>query len=236
MQLIKVEEKNGEQLVSARDLHEKLGVKSNFTTWIKNRIKKYGFANNIDFTVVSIAFQKRKAIRGGENKVDYILKLDMAKEISMIENNDKGREIRRYFIECEKKLLKSNLTLPKDFETAMLLAIEQHKKIYKLEKIEKDHKLLIQQNERTYKITELATETGFRSAVALNDFLRGRSIQRKVNRTWVLNARYNQLGLVEKKIVDGVYHKDGRPVYDMTFTETGKLFILKEIELAQEGK
>lgn len=103
--LVKVnKDENGEQLVSARELYEFLEVKRDFTTWIKARIKKYeGFIENLDFTVVSIAPQNGGAIKGGQNRVDYILKLDMAKELSMIENNAKGREARRYFIECEKK-------------------------------------------------------------------------------------------------------------------------------------
>ncbi len=102
--LVEVKTKNGEQLVSARELHEKLEVKSNFTTWIKRRIKKYGFVENIDFVLV---FQKRNTnnLKNPEVKAtDYILKLNMAKELSMIENNEIGRKIRRYFIECESKL------------------------------------------------------------------------------------------------------------------------------------
>lgn len=103
--LVKIQTNDlGEQLVSARDLHEKLEVKSNFITWIKRRIKKYGFVENIDFILV---FQKRKTNNPKNptiEEIDYILKLDMAKEISMIENNDHGRKIRQYFIQCEKDL------------------------------------------------------------------------------------------------------------------------------------
>ena len=69
MELIKVTEQNGEQLVSARDLHEFLEVKSKFADWIKNRIEKYGFEENQDFVTIS------KNLENGGREIDYILKL-----------------------------------------------------------------------------------------------------------------------------------------------------------------
>ena len=99
-ELIKVTEENGNKLVSARELHEFLESKQDFTTWIKGRIDKYGFIENEDFVVISLAHQNG----GAHNKVDYILKISMAKELSMVENNDKGSMARKYFIECERKL------------------------------------------------------------------------------------------------------------------------------------
>ncbi len=96
-ELIKVTEQNGEQLVSARELHEFLESKQDFTTWIKSRIEKYGFVENEDFTL-------HKFMVGKSIAHDYILKLDMAKELSMVEGNEKGSQARRYFLNCEKKL------------------------------------------------------------------------------------------------------------------------------------
>ena len=83
--------------VSARELYKWLESKQDYTTWIKNRIEKYGFIENEDFTFHK--FMERKTW-----KHDYIISLDMAKELSMIENNDKGKEARKYFIQCEKEL------------------------------------------------------------------------------------------------------------------------------------
>ena len=97
MDLIKVTEENGEQLVSARELHEFLESKQEFTNWFKNRIEKYGFLENEDFmTILSKS--------GGRPQTNYILKIDMAKELSMVEGNEKGSQARRYFLNCEKKL------------------------------------------------------------------------------------------------------------------------------------
>ncbi|CNF11737.1 antA/AntB antirepressor family protein [Yersinia enterocolitica] len=89
-------------LCNARDLHSFLGVGKRFASWITERISEYEFAENQDYMIAS---QIREAKgRGGHNRKDYHLTLDTAKELAMVERNEKGRQIRRYFIECEKKL------------------------------------------------------------------------------------------------------------------------------------
>lgn len=107
-ELIKITtNEQGVQCVSARELHEGLEVGRDFTTWVKGRINKYGFEENVDFTKVSLIPQNGgiKTGRGGDTKsVDYIITVDMAKELCMVENNELGRKFRKYFIECEKKL------------------------------------------------------------------------------------------------------------------------------------
>ena len=80
-ELVKVEVKNGEQLVSARELHEFLGVGSKFNDWFK-RMCEYGFVENEDFVAIT---QKKVTAQGNESSfLDYILKISMAKEISML--------------------------------------------------------------------------------------------------------------------------------------------------------
>ncbi|EET8461178.1 phage antirepressor Ant [Escherichia coli] len=88
-------------LVSARDLHTFLDVGKRFASWIVERIAEYGFVENQDFMIIS---QVREKIGRGRPAKDYHLTLDTAKELAMVERNEKGRQIRRYFIECEKKL------------------------------------------------------------------------------------------------------------------------------------
>ncbi|EEQ8956876.1 antA/AntB antirepressor family protein [Escherichia coli] len=87
-------------LVNARDLHTFLGVGKRFASWITERIAEYGFVENQDY----IAISQKREIGYGRGKKDYHLTLDTAKELAMVERNEKGRQIRRYFIECEKKL------------------------------------------------------------------------------------------------------------------------------------
>ena len=106
MQLIKVSKnEQGQQVVSARDLWKFLDVNYDFSTWIKRRIEKYDFIENVDFTLVR-GFPQNCGKLGGRPKEDYILSMDMAKELAMIENNSTGRAARRYFIQCEKRYRK----------------------------------------------------------------------------------------------------------------------------------
>ena len=104
-ELIKLNEQtiNNElvQTVNARELHAFLGNGDMFANWIKNRIEKYGFVENQDF----LSFlETTKKPSGGRPSREYYITLDMAKQLTMVENNDKGKQARRYFIECEKKL------------------------------------------------------------------------------------------------------------------------------------
>ncbi|WP_407904884.1 antA/AntB antirepressor family protein [Escherichia coli] len=87
-------------LCNARDLHTFLEVGKRFATWITERIDEYEFIENQDY----IAISQKREIGHGRGKKDYHLTLDTAKELAMVERNEKGRQIRRYFIECEKKL------------------------------------------------------------------------------------------------------------------------------------
>lgn len=87
-------------LCNARDLHTFLEVGKNFSNWIVDRISEYEFVANLDY----IVFTPNLVKTPGRPKRDYHLTLDTAKELAMVERNEKGRQIRRYFIECEKQL------------------------------------------------------------------------------------------------------------------------------------
>lgn len=101
-EIIKVENKvigvQETNAVNAREVHEHLGVKTHLSTWIKRAIEKYDFLENIDFSIL-----KSGNPNGGIEVVDYIVTLDMAKELCMLENNQKGKETRKYFISIEKQ-------------------------------------------------------------------------------------------------------------------------------------
>ena len=106
-----------EQLVDARELHEKLELKRDFSNWITDRIEKYDFVENIDFTTILLKST------GGRPRIEYALTLDTAKEIAMVENNEQGRKIRRYFIEVEKKA-RNMFEIPKTLPEALRKAAE----------------------------------------------------------------------------------------------------------------
>ena len=104
-----------QQTVNARELHAFLEVQTRFNDWIKNRVDEYGFIENQDF----ITFTEN-LVNGGR-RIEYALSLDMAKELSMVERNAKGKQARQYFIDCEKRLSGS---LPQTFSEALRLAAD----------------------------------------------------------------------------------------------------------------
>ena len=93
--------------INARDLHAWLESKQDFSTWIKNRVQQYRFEENVDFVRLHKKMEANNA-----SMIEYHITFDMAKELSMVERNDKGREARRYFIACEQRLIR-HLSQPK---------------------------------------------------------------------------------------------------------------------------
>ncbi len=85
------------QTVNARELHQFLEVASRFNDWITNRINDFNFVENQDFVTFT-----ENLVKGRPAK-EYALTLDMAKELSMVERNEKGKQARQYFIECERR-------------------------------------------------------------------------------------------------------------------------------------
>ena len=88
----------GASVVSARELHAFLEVKTKFASWIDRRIKEFGFTEGSDYITFSQNWEN------GGRSIEYVLTLDMAKELSMVERNERGKQARQYFIDAEKAL------------------------------------------------------------------------------------------------------------------------------------
>lgn len=125
------------QSVSGRKLHVFLKVGRDFTTWIKARIKQYGFKEGVDYVVVEDLSTPIPGSAKSRQQVehDYILSLDMGKELSMVERNDQGKAARRYFIDCEERLRR---VAPEEHSAALMdwrknrvAACEDHKSMSK---------------------------------------------------------------------------------------------------------
>lgn len=134
-ELIKVtKDEQGNSVVSGRDLHEFLEVNTPYTQWFE-RMVGYGFTENVDFIGLS---QKSEKPIGGRPTVDHALTLDMAKEISMIQRTEKGKQARQYFIEVE-KAFKEQYRLPQTPEEKLALTMEVTTRLNKrIGKIEED--------------------------------------------------------------------------------------------------
>jgi len=125
--------------VNARDLHSFLGSRQEFAHWIKDRINQYGFNQGQDFLI-----KLSKTPNGGRPSKEYHISIDMAKELSMVEKNEKGKQARQYFIDCEKKAKQAlNITaLPSTKELAlMVVKAEEEKELLALENKELESKV-----------------------------------------------------------------------------------------------
>ena len=169
-------------------MHDKLGIKVHLSTWFK-RMCEYGFEENIDFSILKSGNPNR-----GIAKIDdYIITIDMAKELCMIQRSDIGREFRKYFIECEKQLKevvqKPQTQLPTDYLSALkaLVASEEEKQRL-TKKIEEDKPKVeytdnVLQAEGLITTTAIAKDFGM-SARKLNGILNKEGIQYKQGGQW----------------------------------------------------
>lgn len=208
----------GQQLVSARELHVGLQIATPFRKWFPRMIE-YGFVENEDFTLDIFVHPLN-----GQKTSDYIMTLDMAKEISMIQRNELGKQFRQYFIECEKQLqeVKPQIKLPTTYKEAL---IELVATIEEKEKIEAEKNKLIH-DKKVYTASEIAKELGFKSAQELNKDLKEKKIQYKVNNTWVLCARYSECGYTTTRQIE---LETGKIIYDTRWTGKGRDWLVNNI-------
>lgn len=214
---------NHEPVVSGRQLHETLGVKTRYDNWF-NRMTEYGFTENQDYLVTSIFGHNSGG--GKQSKVDHIIKLDMAKEIAMIQRTDKGKEVRQYFIQVEK-----DFNSPEKIMARALLMAD--KKVHKLEaQIEADRpKVLfadaVSASHTSILVGELAkliSQNGYKiGANRLFAWMRenGYLIKRKGSDWNMPTQRSMDLKLFEIKETN-VQHADGHISVNKTPKVTGK--------------
>lgn len=240
-ELIKIEQKeiNNEtiQTVSARELHNFLESKQDFSTWIKKRIKDYGFLENQDYILLHKKMEQEENSHGGNNKIEYHITLDTAKELAMGERNDKGREARKYFIECEKQL--KLLKTPSNFIEALEALLLSEKEKQSLERTIQfqDEIIELQKPKVTYhdvilscpdllSITQIAKDFGI-SGQKLNKILNEEDIQYKDNTgLWMLYSEYLSNNYAQTSThtyqdKDGEYHSK----LHLKWTQKGRLFI-----------
>ena len=216
MELIKIIEREGRQLVSGRELHEFLEIKTKYKDWFP-RMVEYGFEEEIDFIRVA----QKRATNNLKNPVttviDHAISIDMAKEISMIQRTEKGKIARQYFINCEKKLKEvKKLSSMELMELQFKALKEQKEKIAQVEnrvdKLEEDMPLFqidckeIQALVRKKGIEALG---GYRSIAYNDNSLRGKvysDIQQQIRREFGV-LRYeaikrSQLEMAKKIIIN----------------------------------
>lgn len=233
--LINIEERNGEQLVSGRELHEFLEVKTKFKDWFP-RMCEYGFVENKDYIAMA---QKRATAQGNETTyTDYLMKISMAKELSMIQRNSKGKEAREYFIRCEEAWNSEDMILSRALQIQnkkMLAYQEQIKELQYDNQIKtqqiaelkpmKDYVDTILSSEDTMTITQIGADYG-KSAKELNKILHTQGLIRSVGGQWILYKEHMNKGYTKSETIT-VKRKDGtdKVVLNTKWTQKGRLKI-----------
>lgn len=146
--------------VNARDLHEKLGSKRKFGDWIKDRTE--GFIEGQDYAIHKIVKRGVTGATGTSWSNEYIISLDVAKHIAMLERNEQGRKIRQYFIEVEKEFRRqTSKTLPAPEVILSTLYAEMERRI-KAEAERDEYKRNLARIARASNLTfgEISAETG----------------------------------------------------------------------------
>lgn len=186
------ENEKREKLINARELHKKLENKRQFSDWIKQRIDKYKFIENEDF-ITFHKFVKRGENNLGTRLTEYYLTIGMAKELCMVENNENGRMIRKYFIETEKRYREiiSNPSNVFDFMRLALEEIEKNEnKIDKVKKIVLNNQIEI---EKLKSIIDIKIQTNYCLASDIAEQLKVYS-ENKIPHSNLIGAIARQLG------------------------------------------
>lgn len=227
---------NDGMTVSARELHEKLKINSNFTTWF-NRMVEYGFTEGEDF------FPKMEESTGGRPSTDYEISVDMAKELCMIQRTPEGKAVRQYLIDLEKAWNTPELVMARGLKAAQKL----------IEKKDERIKELSADNERM-KPKEIFADavTASESSVLVRDFAKmmrqnNVNIGEKRLYKWLrengyvcLNTteptqRAMEMGLFER-IIRTVQRGDKAPLETQTTKITGKGQVYFANKLLKEEK
>lgn len=218
---------NHEPVVSGRQLHEALEVKTEYKKWF-SRMTEYGFNENEDFLKVT---QKCLTSSTGQNTTDHIIKLDMAKEIAMIQRTDKGKEVRKYFIQVEKDFnspekIMARALLMADKKITVLTTENETLKL-ELEEAQKQARYLdlIIESKASLRVTQIAADYGM-SATKFNHLLHEFGVQHKVNGQWILYKKYMGKGYTDSATFDFVDGKgQARTHVTTTWTQKGRLFL-----------
>lgn len=226
-ELINVQVKNDRQLVSARDLYKGLELKGRFSRWFKNNSEF--FAENEDFYECTSSTDMPNG--GVKPLKDYLLTLDMAKQLAMIARTETSKLYREYFLDLERKwnspqeVVKRGYAILQSENTQ--LKIENKNLSIQLEESNKkaNYLDLILGDPTPILITQIANDYGY-SAVSFNRLLKKLRIQRRVNGQWILYRTYMGKGYTTTKNADYTdRHGNLKTKIYTVWTQKGRRFI-----------
>lgn len=232
-ELIRIDFKDDSAVVSARDLHRSLEVKTRFSQWVEQNFKM--FKEGEDFSSVVTTTQQNQY--GGTKKLqDYAVTIRMAEHLAMMSKTSKGHEVREYFIQVEKDFNSPEKIMARALLMAdkkiKLLESQNENLLIELEEANKnaDYLDLILQTKDSLTITQIAQDYGI-SARKMNQLLKQERIQRIVNGQWVLYAKYLGKGYISSRTFD-YEGKDGKIHSNVTtvWTQLGRRFLYDKLK------
>lgn len=228
--LIKIEvNENQEPIVNGRKLHEVLGVKTAYKDWFP-RMCEYGFQKDLDYTEIIEKVEAQKRARTYD-QVNHAIKLDMAKEIAMLQRNENGKKVRQYFIQVEKdfnspeKIMARALKIAERNLNTLQLENTQQKQLIGELKPKADYLDQILHSKELVTTTAIAKDYGM-SAKAFNKILHDLKVQFKQSEQWFLYSKYHNCGYTHSETIE-LTHKDGTNFVKMNtkWTQKGRLFL-----------
>ncbi|MBR0576788.1 phage antirepressor KilAC domain-containing protein [Proteiniclasticum sp. BAD-10] len=213
-----------EPIISGRDLHHFLEVETPYTMWFKRMIE-FGFSEGTDFITNLLEST------GGRPSEDHALKIDMAKEISMLQRNDRGKQARMYFIAVEKefnspeKIMARALRIADETINRLSLVTKQQEQVIGELKPKADYVDRILKNPGLVTITQIAKDYGM-SGTEMNKILHDLGVQYKQSDQWLLYTRYQSKGYTFSDKTE-ITRRDGRKDIKMNtkWTQKGVLFL-----------
>ena len=229
--LIKVSYEGEQPTVMGRELHEALGVKSKYADWFKNMCA-YGFTEDEDYFTFS------KNLENGGRTIDHKLTIPMAKELCMLQRNEKGKEFRQYFIKVEEAWNSPDMVMKRALEFANKKAEQLMQRTFTLETtvtVQEQQISELKPKASYYDVvlnckdlmsaTEIAKDYG-KSARWLNELLHNHGIQFKQGGIWLLYQKYAEKGYTSTKTHN--YLDDNGSTHSKVhtyWTQKGRLFI-----------
>lgn len=224
---MKVQVKNDRQLVSARDLHKGLGLKGRFSRWFKTNSEL--FTENEDFyKCTSSTVVNNGAVRELD---DYLLTIEMAKQLAMMARTEKSKLYREYFLDLERKWNSPEMVMHRalEFSNARIEQLKLENKNLNIQLEESNKKAsyldLILSDPTPILITQIANDYGY-SAVAFNRLLKKLKVQRRVNGQWILYRAFMGKGYTstKSKTYEDHHGKLRTKIYTV-WTQKGRRFI-----------
>ena len=225
--------------VNGRELYGFLGLKDKYTDWFK-RMSGYGFTEGEDYVLVSEKTETNNSKNPYSERINHQLTIQMAKEICMLQRNERGKIARKYFISIEEKwnspeqVIARGLIAANEKINSLMLTVESQTKQIEIMAPKASYYDAVLNSKGLVPITEIAKDYGM-GGKTLNKILHDKKVQYKVNDTWVLYSEYAKKGYTGTKTAmfgssEGVtYTKEST-----YWTQKGRLFIYELLK--KDGK